>query len=245
MQTPKRLDKDPIVEAIFEIRFQSNIKNIKDILPGLLYQDTKDDYPDIEQLPGIIIPAEILQQHPQLDYQPTHYLRGHTFTISLGEKVCNLSCAKPYQGWDKFYNEIKKLLDLLEKTTLINKVERVSIKYLNLLTETHDNPLDDLNMKGNLGSHDLKQHSVEIKTKVINKDIVSLISVNPNVQLRLHNTEIELNGLLLDIDSHHIPKNNEFWTQTEQILENLHTIEKDLFFDILTEQAIKQLAPIF
>jgi uncharacterized protein (TIGR04255 family) len=248
---PKKLNKDPIIEALFEIRFRSHVKNVKDILPGMLYPKVEKDYPTIENLQSIQIPipAEILQQNPAFvanSYKPSHRLRGKTFTISLGEKVCSLSSARPYQGWKNFQEHIQNLLNLLRETKLIAEVERVSMKYINLLPQDI-NPvqLNMLELKAELGNYDLKQHSVQLRAEISKDEFTCLVQVNPQTHVRVHPSEEDFDGLLLDIDTLYFPEGVDFWGNSDTILEKLHETEKALFYDMLTAETLASLDPVY
>lgn len=42
---PTRLAKEPIIEAIWELRFESRVRSVGDVLPGLVYKELGAKYP--------------------------------------------------------------------------------------------------------------------------------------------------------------------------------------------------------
>ena len=54
---PVKLNKDTIVEALFEIRFNSSKGSIADLLPGLLFGSIANEFPTIEKLPITNLPS--------------------------------------------------------------------------------------------------------------------------------------------------------------------------------------------
>lgn len=49
MELPKKIDPCPIVDAIIEIRFSTNIH--PSAVFGVIYNEFKDKYPTVEKLP--------------------------------------------------------------------------------------------------------------------------------------------------------------------------------------------------
>ena len=62
MKIPRRLRKDPILEAIVEIRFEASQDNVASILPGLLFSKLRDASPHLETLIPIgALPTDLLK----------------------------------------------------------------------------------------------------------------------------------------------------------------------------------------
>lgn len=238
-QHPKSLKNNPIIEAIFEVHFKSEIENVRNILPGILYEKFRKDFPKIEQLPNGYLPKEILEQNPDLVYQVTHRLHGQFYIIGLGEHVFSLNNIRPYQGWDNFSSKIKELITVLQQTQLINQIEQVSLKYLNLLAhETHSNLLTGLNVTVQLA--ELNLENFNLQTEIKQNDITTVVQIIPNTML-ISNVNNEINkGLLLDISSHlKTVDNNDFWNNPLNLLDRLHQVQKDLFFKMLKKELVQ------
>ena len=99
---PKRLRKEPLLEAIWEIRFTSDRESVAELLPGLIYKAIDIEFPKIERLPAADLPSAIVQQDAKLRYVPTKRLEGSPYSIQIGEHVVSLSCRRPYTGWGNF-----------------------------------------------------------------------------------------------------------------------------------------------
>ena len=61
---PFSIDPCPILEAIFEIRFESSFPG--DAIFGIVYNEFKDEFQEVEQLPVLQLPAAMRDQ-PQLE----------------------------------------------------------------------------------------------------------------------------------------------------------------------------------
>src|SRR5947208_14988444 len=97
---PNQLGKSPLVEAIFEMRFEAAAPAAGDLLPGLLYSAMKNQYPQVIPLPLGSIPREIRDKTADLLYQPSHRLANGAHSIQVGDRVLTVN-ALAYPGWAK------------------------------------------------------------------------------------------------------------------------------------------------
>ena len=70
MQIPKKITPCPILEAIVEIRFEPEEPD--DAIFGIIYNQFKKSFPEIEKLPILQIPDQFRSKDPNLIYKP-HY----------------------------------------------------------------------------------------------------------------------------------------------------------------------------
>ena len=242
---PVKLNKDTIVEALFEIRFNSSKGSIADLLPGLLFGSIANEFPTIEKLPITNLPSLVILSEPNLRYSPQHRLIGEKYSLLIGEHVFAISCPKPYVGWSEFYPAIIKLTGLLEKTNLISEVERFSIRYVNLIPskEAESSP-EKLRTNLTLGSYNLGEKVTQLRTEIIERDFLNVIQVASNTTIELVTGE-KLQGCLLDIDTIRLGKFADFWKELPVLLQSAHDVEKMIFFGVLTDKTINELEPIW
>ncbi len=67
MKLPKRLKRNPILEAIAEVRFLSSVPN--DAVIGLVFSSVQDIFGKPENLPILQLPAALREADPNLKYQ--------------------------------------------------------------------------------------------------------------------------------------------------------------------------------
>ena len=72
MKIPIKLNLCPIIESVFEIRFDSSLD--ANIVFALIYSKLKDDFPKVETLPLSELPASMRDADPNLKYQPAYKL---------------------------------------------------------------------------------------------------------------------------------------------------------------------------
>ena len=65
---PLKLGKEPLIEALFEMRFKATAP-VSNILPGLLFTKFKGEK-KIEKLPAAQLPEELRKVDPSLHYAP-------------------------------------------------------------------------------------------------------------------------------------------------------------------------------
>jgi hypothetical protein len=69
---PKRLARDTIYEAIFEVRFSSDRPAISSIMPGLLYSKLSDLFTSSQELPMASMPPELHVARTHFFYTNRH-----------------------------------------------------------------------------------------------------------------------------------------------------------------------------
>jgi len=245
-KNPVKLRKDPIVEAIFEIRFDASINQVSEILPGMLFPQLKDSFPNIEALPTAQLPLTIRQSDPNLTFKPTHRLVGDLFSISIGEKVVSLNCPRPYQGWADFRLNIIKLIDILKGTDIIDTINRFSVKYINVISvEKGDLGLDKLKLQVNLGDNDLLNNHTSINTQLKIDPFLNIVNIVPGAFAKINKTAEVLNGLILDIDTIFDGGIGISWSQLVDSLDHAHDTEKAIFYSVLKEETIEEYDPVW
>ena len=76
---PVSIQPCPIVEAIFEIRFESSYP--RDAIFGIIYKQFKDEFHKVIQLPVLQLPAAVREQDPNLKFTPHYKISADNFTI--------------------------------------------------------------------------------------------------------------------------------------------------------------------
>jgi uncharacterized protein (TIGR04255 family) len=241
---PVKLKKDPIIEAVFEMRFSIESDQVADLIPGIVYPKLRNNFPKTESLPVAQIPKVIRDQNPDLRYQASRRLIGDRLLISLGDRVAAVSCTKPYIGWEGFQPVILQLIHLLKDTALIKQVERFSLKYINLLSgDTPREQFAKTRFSAKLDQINLVENLTHVRTEIVERGFVNIVEMSANTSVK----EISgntLSGMLLSIDT--IYNNpNDFWANAESMLKDAHEVEKSIFFRSMTKESIEALEPIW
>lgn len=242
-QMPLRLKKDPLIEVVWEIRFTSTTGSISDLLPGLLFKELSKEYPRIERQPAAYVPEPIAKQEPALRYAPRIRLEGEHQAILIGEHVVALSRRRPYSGWVRFSEEIKKVIQIIDGTGLIKRLERFSLKYIDLLVLGDEPRLTCLNVEMKLGKHDLNNKPVRLYTEIVKSDLTHIVQIVSPAKVLIPDSPETIKGVLLDIDTIKSLGENEKLSDVEKYLEMVHASSKEMFFSLLTGETLTKLEP--
>lgn len=242
ISVPKRLKKEPLLEALWEIRFSSDTEQVADLLPGMIYKAMGAEYPKIERLPAANLPSSVLKHDETLRYVPTIRLEGNPYSIQIGEHVVSLSCRRPYTGWKEFESKIMELAEMLKGTSLLNRLERFSLKYTDIIQLTEMPSLEPLQVVVKLGTLDLTKYPVHLRTELRENGFLHIIQIASPAKAVLLTRE-HFEGLLIDIDTIYQRETSELWLEFRDQLNRAHQLSKNLFFRLLTKETITQLEP--
>lgn len=240
---PIRLRKSPLLEAIFEMRFVPVVEGAGDVLPGLIFGTLRSKYSRIEQLPVAAVPRAVRASQDALVYQPSHRLHGsEAASIQLGDRVAAVTSTS-YPGWVAFRSMALELVEVIGKTGMIKTVERLSLRYTNVLTSSKDREqLPLLNIHVELVGRAPSERGFLLRTETDEGDITSTVQIAPNATAKLA-TSVDISGLLVDIDTVIQSPSSTFLSAPVRELEKVHDAVKKTFFSLLTKEAIAELDP--
>lgn len=238
---PTRLRKEPLVDALFEIRFSSSIP-ASNILPAMFVSGLES----IERLPAAELPSKIRGNDPNLKFQPLIRVNWKGFIILIGDNVVLVACTLPYPGWKNFQNAILEAIQEIAKAPITLEISRCSLKYVDLIEGEDQNELvSRLNIDLKVGHHTLKSEIFSIRLEIPDNDILHAVSIAAPAIARTNSGQ-EFKGVMIDVDSiHHLPNLNfeDFTAILSDRLKTLHQRNKAMFFECLTNETIKYLEP--
>ena len=244
LKIPKRLKKEPLLEAIWELRFKS-IESIPvgEILPGILYQAMQKDYPVFTRLPVPDFPPDLLVQNPDLRYMVKVRLESTTtpFIIQIGPQIVSLNCRRPYAGWGQFKNKILELVSVLKNTNLIGHPERLALRYLDLLQVRERSLLSCLRIKIDLAGDLITDCPLHLRTEQHKNSLLHVLQVTSPSVVQVTPDKKET-GILVDLDVAYKQPDHIF-ENMDKMIETLHDASKQRFFELLTEDALKLMEP--
>ena len=242
---PKRLKKEPLVDAIFEIRFSSSTE-ASSVLPGFFYARLKPKEWQVEHLPISEFPSQVRHLEPNLRFLPLIRLHWGNFVLLIGDNAFGIGCKMPYSGWDDFKKRIIGATEILIDAEIIMAIERYSIKYVNVIAgESLAEQIQGINVDIRVGSHTLKQETFNVRLEVPHDDFINVIQIAAPARAKMLDGR-ELLGTLIDMDTVCNHQTNDLVKFTNELpdrAEAIHAENKDKFFECLKPETIRSLEP--
>lgn len=237
MKRPTKITPDPIVEAVVELRYESDVPS--DAILGMLFHHVKSKYTDFKKLPITAIPEEIRINDPNLQFSPYHQSQSGPFKLNVGPRVISLSNTGQYVGWKKnYFPEIKELLESVKAAGIVKHFSRLGVRYIdffesnifeniNLSIKLNNNPLDSLQTTF---SAIFKTKGFLTKTQVVN-------NLNVNIQ------GIDKVGSIVDTDTYFESQDKFGFEGLNDLINDGHEEAVGVFFSLLTPAFLKTLNP--
>lgn len=240
---PVRLKKEPLLEAIWEIRFSAAKSPVADLLPGMLFRTFPGKYGKAVKLPIADLPAPLIEHDHNLRYIPKIRLEGSNQAVQIADRVVSLSCRRPYSGWDRFSADIRELAEAVQETGLVERLERFSLKYIDLIELEKPVGLAHLDLELKMGEYELAAKPVQLRTEIKENDLIHIIQIISPAQVEVPGAQKRLKGVLVDIDCIRPIADDESWDTLYQKLDDVHTSSKKMFFNILKPETVASLEP--
>lgn len=239
---PKRLRKEPLIEAVWQVQFQPSTAG-GEILVGVLYQNLRNDYPIFLRLPSADIPAPAVEMNPNLRYLAKFRLENSAspFVIQVGDRVVSLHCRRPYAGWPRFKENILKLAEELKKSSLPFEPERHSLHYFDLLQIEPPPSLASFNLNIQIANRKVIGKPLQMRTEISDGKYGHIVQIMTPVEIAIEQDRKE-SGALIDLETFAEAK-DDFWFTVCRDLDDLHNASKRMFFMLLTPEAITRLEP--
>lgn len=244
---PVKLKKEPLIEAVFEIRFNSS-SPISNILPGLLFSKLTFQDKKLDRLGAAELPAQLREADPNLQFAPLLKVNWNQSFILVGDRSFGLGCNFPYQGWHSFKQAILEASAVLRDSGFVDSIQRYSLKYVDLVERNSlSDQLASINFSIEVGGHHIKHENTQLRVEIPREDLLHVVQVISNVTAVSANG-IKRYGVVVDVDTHADAaslKIDDFWTHLSSNLDAIHLANKKMFFDCLTPQTLTELEPIY
>ncbi len=240
---PQKLLNSPLREAIIEVRFESAMPGLGDILPGVLYSTLKGDYPEVTTLPLANVPRTIRDKNPLFLYQHSHRLSGKSGMVQIGDRVVAVN-VQNYPGWQSLRTMAASLIAAVKQTGLVKEAERFSMKYTNVIeSQPPEHQLSLINMQVRVNQQVPMEAGFQLRYEVQSGAYTTIVQIVPNAVAKENDKEIE--GLLLDLDTVRDKPGREFWSDPTGLLDEAHLACKTYFVSLLTKEALERMQPVW
>jgi len=241
---PTKLGKEPLIDALFEVRFSTPIP-ASNVLPGFLFSKLPN-CGDIERLSAAELPKPMRDADPNLQFAPLLKLHWNKFFISIGDRSLVVSCKMPYPGWEEFKSAILQIVECVMDSGIIQTIHRFSMKYIDLVPASNTREeISLINTSVVIGGHTLKEESFSLRIEVPQDGFSHVVQVVSSATAKLADGSVK-SGIIVDIDTITPVDNQEFkeWSSglTDK-LDLIHTANKKMFFECLRPETITSLEP--
>jgi uncharacterized protein (TIGR04255 family) len=245
-QIPKRLKKEPLIEAIWQAQFEPKEGlPVGDLLPGVLYSALKVNYPNLQlhRLPTADIPAPVAQFDPNLRFSAKYRMEepGSPFLFQVGDRIVTMNCRKPYAGWPVFKERILKLVEIIESSGLVPTPTRHSLRYIDLLCLDPAPSLNALQVRFQIGQWSLANRPIQMRVEIPEDDCNHVIQIATPAEANL--PEGKLQGSVIDLETSSSAQPGS-WHDVRAHIDLIHDRSKAVFYQqLLTADAIALMEP--
>ncbi len=244
---PSKLRKEPLLDAVFEVRFSSKVP-ASSILPGILFNKL-DGEKVIAQQPVAQLPKQMRDVDPNLQFAPLIRIQWKEYFFLIGDRNLAVACKIPYPGWAKFKNAIMQVAKILSELQIIENVQRYSLKYVDLIPFSNlKEQVSSVNLHIKLGDHVLEKEIFQLRLEIPQNEFITAVQIlSAALVTTLDQTTKQ--GLIVDIDTIRNLDNqhfSEFIRDLENNLDTIHQKSKEVFFKwCLTPETITFLEPTY
>lgn len=243
---PIRLARPPIVEATAEVRFSSERPDLGSLLPGLMYAKLSDVYPTSQNTGIADLPAALRVADPNLRYAFTNRLLSTDGKHYVGvcARALGIASAGAYPGWLTFRERVACAWKTLFENAGPLKVERVSIKYVNLIQVEHGSDLSKFaQLQLTLGGRQMTSENLQIRCERREGALVFIVAIVSHAAVGNILGQTPRKGMIIDLDvisEEPVESNAEACLS---MLDLIHEREKGEFFDLLNPETIESYGP--
>lgn len=232
-RTPNRITPCPITEAVVELRFESGMPT--ELIPALIYNQFRKEFPTLEKLAVMELPAAIRDQDENLRFSPHFRGKSKDFFLQIGPRAISIVCPKEYKGWTLFSKQIEHVINGLKSLNIVDMSTRIGLRYISFFENT--NIFEHIKLDFSLTSSPLTNARNILRTEF---ELDGLLHVLQITNAALLNRKVS--GSTIDIDIV-AEGNNVLLKDIVGIIEKAHIAEKQLFFGILKEEYLAKFNP--
>lgn len=244
MKLPRKIDPDRIKDSIVEVKFTTDLPY--EIYLGQFYQSLDNSYyytnrPPLHQK-NIQLPVDELRELKlTFGTQLSLFYNGSIkFEIQPGSIIFN--CVDKYITWDLYFPEITKVLGQVYSSKCIKSFNRVGMRYISEYPETDIKSLTKFNFSFGMPEVLSDNYSFRSEYKKDNLRVrMNLSSRIPSMNLDLQRktiSSIDIDVITGDFEIHSLD-------ELFKLIDKVHSIEKITFFNLLQEDFLKSLNPIY
>lgn len=231
---PTKISPCSIIEATIELKFDSDLP--KGAVFGILYNALKDSFGKVEQLPLAALPLEVIENDPNFKYKALYRLTDGTFDAQVGYDVVTFHSPKEYIGWEEFAKNIVVFFEKVKKSQVVTTPISLLLRYVNFF---EFNIYEKINLQIELLNEKHTSNNLVFRTEFLENNFWRVLQVANNVTMSGDFGQKQ--GSLVEIICSYNESN--ILENFENIINEAHQIEKELFFGLLKPEFLTTLNP--
>lgn len=242
---PSRLTKEPLMDAVFEIRLDAP-DGMPSLLPGMLLGILEGEK-TIEATPNSQAPKEIRDRDPSFRHAPLVKIGWDSYWIFIGDRMLSIACKLPYPGWEEFKKNIIRITNFAVAHHMIDSVSRYSLKYVNVFDTSNLSPSQTFKVEVKIGGRHLQTNPFHVRAEINSNEITSAIQVISDAEVTVLN-RAPIDGAVLEIDSSVELSNEtseEFYRLLPDRLEKIKLENRVAFYECISDEALNDLGPVY
>lgn len=246
---PSRLLKEPLIDAVFELRFSST-EPASNILPGALFAQLGGvaNSVSVQKLPLSQLPEALRRADPNLQFSPLVKIDWERFMVLVSDGSVAVACKLPYPGWKAFNDAIARVVIEVSKVGIVKTIDRFSLKYVDLVPASDlKKQVNGINWLLKVGNHKLDAEIASVRIEIPRGDFRHIVSLQTGAVSEVPDRP-RTEGVIVDVDTiRKLPMLDiaVFLEQMPKMLNAIHAENKQMFFECLTQETIKSLEPVY
>lgn len=241
MRIPKRLNRNPIVDAIAEVRFTSSLPS--EAILGVVYENVRENFGKPATLPILQLPTVLREKDPNLKYQACYKFTKPGNVLLVGPHNVALS-TNPYTDWDTTTPVLSDLLSRFDEIELFQSIERIGLRYINFFEKL--NIFEHLTLSLAVNSQSIAKQSIVLRTEAPVEGFKVITNIANAADTSISGQQKK--GSILDLDViHESPDVSK--ESTPEALIRLFTrankLADDAFFGLMKEEFLDKFEPVY
>ncbi len=240
MKIPKSIAPDRIKDAIVEINFESDYPN--EVNLGVIFSALQDEYKYTNRPLGT---QQVSSNSISFNKEFTLSLGGISLfyndkiKFQINNNSIAFNCLGDYILWDNYFVEIKNVLTRIASTKVVKTFKRVGVRYISEYENI--NLSESINFNFTFGFPDVVSTRYSFTSEFDLKEHKVVLNLNNNVLSVIENKEIPTSIIDVDIIKANLNLVNHL--DLFNIIDDAHTIEKEVFFKLIRAEFLASLNP--
>lgn len=236
MKLPKKIYPDRIKDAIVEFRIES-AKPFEVVL-GLILDKVieSQSYKFINSSNNIPLEIQEISGRKFLFY-------NDNIKFHLTAKTITVNCFSTYISWDSYREELKKVIILIHGVVSDIKIKRIGLRYVSEYIDM--NLKDCLKFNFTFGYPDIASNQFSFNSEFPYKKGLIILTLRNSMPAIIDNKNVKLSHIDIDVIKKGLDVSFVYNSELINLLEEVHSYEKEVFFNLLNDSFLNSLQPTY